>query len=68
MVERSASARPDWISLTPTVTGYKHFVGYGEDTKTQSAKDAAVSDMLKRYAENLGVDFSVLVQVHQEEI
>lgn len=68
LVERSASARPDWITLTPAVPGYKHFVGYGEDNKTQSAKDAAVSDMLKRYAENLGVNFSVLVQVHQEEI
>jgi len=46
LVERSASARPDWITLTPAVPGYKHFVGYGEDNKTQSAKDAAVSDML----------------------
>lgn len=68
MVERSASARPDWIALTPIAPGYKCFVGESQDSSQDKARDAAIADMLKRYAEYLGVDFSVLVQVHQQEI
>jgi hypothetical protein len=68
LVERSAPARPDWIVLTPTALGHKYFVGESQGPSQDKAKDAAIADMLKRYAEYLGVDFSVLVHVHQEEI
>jgi len=67
-VERSAPAKPEWVALTPTAPGHKSFVGEGQDESQDKAKDAAIADMLKRYAEYLGVDFSVLVQMHQQEI
>jgi len=68
LIEASAPVKPDWLSLTPQVQGAQCFVGEGQALSQDKAKDAAIADMLKQYAQYLGVDFNVLVQVHQEEI
>ncbi|MCS7250466.1 MAG: hypothetical protein NZ608_06020 [candidate division WOR-3 bacterium] len=70
LIESALPVRPVWITKTPEASGCKYFVGeeLSGKTKEEEARESAIADMLKRYAEYLGIDFKVLTQIHQEEI
>ncbi len=68
LIQASTNAKPDWINTLPQSKGIKFFRGEGEGNEPKSARNEALTDMLKRYAEYIGVDYSILVQVHQEEV
>ncbi len=64
LIESSAPERPPWLTEIPK----GNFLGEGEDVEREKAKESAIADMLKRYAQYLGIDFKILTQIHQEEI
>lgn len=64
LIEASAPQKPDWIYNIPQ----NSFQGEGEGRNIKTAKEMAINDMLKRYAQYLGIDFKMLTKIHQEEI